>query len=87
MSAPPKSAVFSPLVRPLVLNTAADYHLFIRLSQKTDPPAIRASILTTANGQISFSVGSGKATFIEKILMTRLASIIATVQMVNFLMS
>ena len=39
------------------------------------------------NGQSSFSIGTGRRTFIEKRLTTRFMSIMAIVQMVNFLMS
>ena len=63
------------------------YHFFNRQSQKINPEAIRANALIAMNGHISFSMGRGRATFIEKALITRLASMMATVQIVNFLMS
>ena len=65
----------------------AVYHFFNRQSQKINPPAITAKKLMTTNGHQASSMGNGRATFIEKMLMTRFASMMATVQMVNFLMS
>src|SRR6476660_4230214 len=62
------------------------YHFFNRQSQKMNPPAIVANRLMTKNGHQASSIGNGRATFIEKMLMTRFASMMATVQMVNFLM-
>ena len=64
-----------------------DYHLFIRQRKKMNPPEIRARILTSQNGQLAPSLGRGRATFIENTATTRLAIPIATVQIVNFLMS
>ena len=64
-----------------------DHHFFHRDSQKIKPPADTARTLMTTKGHHASSIGKGKATFIEKTLITRFASMIATVQMVNFLMS
>jgi rare lipoprotein A len=69
------------------LRAAAGYHLFIRRRKKMTIPASRARMLMSQNGQVAFSMGRGKATFIENSPMTSVASIIATVQMVKFLMS